>query len=88
MIVIARMDLLRLVLVKAKERLLGREIREWKTKISNLQVELNEDLPVNIQALQDALQVSKRYANAMTVLMLAFRKHWKRKRTSCNNSRR
>ncbi|RPD77418.1 P-loop containing nucleoside triphosphate hydrolase protein [Lentinus tigrinus ALCF2SS1-7] len=42
--------------LQAKERQLGRECRELRTKISNLQVELNEDLPVNIQALQDALQ--------------------------------
>ncbi|KAI0700048.1 P-loop containing nucleoside triphosphate hydrolase protein [Cerioporus squamosus] len=42
--------------LQAQERLLGREVRELKTKIRNLQEELNEDLPVNIQALQDALQ--------------------------------
>lgn len=34
-------------------------MRELRNRISDLQKELNEDLPVNIQALQDALQVSR-----------------------------
>ncbi|RDX50230.1 P-loop containing nucleoside triphosphate hydrolase protein [Lentinus brumalis] len=44
--------------LQAQERQLAGECRGLKTKIRNLQEELNEDLPVNIQALQDALQES------------------------------
>ncbi|TBU45032.1 P-loop containing nucleoside triphosphate hydrolase protein [Dichomitus squalens] len=40
----------------AQEQECLRSIRELKNRISDLQKELNEDLPVNIQALQDALQ--------------------------------
>ncbi|PIL22905.1 hypothetical protein GSI_15601 [Ganoderma sinense ZZ0214-1] len=39
-----------------QEQQYTRRMRELRNKISDLQKELNEDLPVNIQALQDALQ--------------------------------
>ncbi|KAI0755297.1 P-loop containing nucleoside triphosphate hydrolase protein [Daedaleopsis nitida] len=43
-------------LLQPRERQLNQEYRQLKTIINNLQVELNEELPVNIQTLQDELQ--------------------------------
>ncbi|KAH9890063.1 hypothetical protein C8Q73DRAFT_149543 [Cubamyces lactineus] len=42
--------------LERQEQALHRKIRGLKTDINNLQLELNEDLPVNIQALKEALQ--------------------------------
>ncbi|CDO70857.1 hypothetical protein BN946_scf184801.g50 [Trametes cinnabarina] len=38
-----------------QEREVNAKIRQLKTQVNNIQLELNEDLPVNIQALQEAL---------------------------------
>ncbi|KAI9057466.1 P-loop containing nucleoside triphosphate hydrolase protein [Trametes sanguinea] len=42
--------------LERKEREINARIRQLKTQINNIQLELNEDLPVNIQALQEALE--------------------------------
>ncbi|KAI0366623.1 P-loop containing nucleoside triphosphate hydrolase protein [Pilatotrama ljubarskyi] len=42
--------------LERQEQGLTRKIRGLKTEINNIQLELNEDLPVNIQALQEALE--------------------------------
>ncbi|KAI0357379.1 P-loop containing nucleoside triphosphate hydrolase protein [Trametes cingulata] len=39
-----------------QEQELNRKLRGLRTEINNIQLELNEDLPVNIQALQEALE--------------------------------
>lgn len=45
--------------LQRQEQALNRKIRGLKAEINNLQLELNEDLPVNIQALKEALQVRR-----------------------------
>ncbi|KAI0771145.1 hypothetical protein BD413DRAFT_492998 [Trametes elegans] len=42
--------------LERQESELNRNIRNLRTQINNLQLELNEDMPVNIQALQEALE--------------------------------
>ncbi|OSD07571.1 P-loop containing nucleoside triphosphate hydrolase protein [Trametes coccinea BRFM310] len=41
--------------LERQEREVNGKIRQLRTQINNIQLELNEDLPVNIQALQEAL---------------------------------
>ncbi|KAI0647716.1 P-loop containing nucleoside triphosphate hydrolase protein [Trametes meyenii] len=45
--------------IERQETALNRKTRTMKTEINNLQLELNEDLPVNIQTLQASLEASR-----------------------------